>query len=298
MAVDLLGNFWVGDSLHFGALNKPFWARLTAYDGSTFYAWEEWVAKDSATFQVLNGGRTGTVTINPAFVPNGTVIALTSIVQLQRAYFHPTNQWVYAVLGTASTGGAGFNLTVEDSSGGTVIANVTTIITVTGDFNLTNPSAGHAQIAKRFSGFKAALSADVSIPDTVGATLNQWTVGGSAYLFDTDSYYVNTSTFHLPFVGYYEVIINLGWEPSATGGRVVLGLHDVGGNQVIAHWMAGATTGSYLYQSQHVSGIFYSSAILKTFQVFAVQDSGGPLNVYGGILLPMPTTLIMTFLGY
>jgi hypothetical protein len=97
-----------------------------------YYGWEEWVPTTTASFQKLNGGRSGDSMLNPAYTPNGVVLALNSFAMLQRAYYDPTNDWIYIVTGVASTSGGAGTLTVSTTDPGTGDGNftVTTVTTL------------------------------------------------------------------------------------------------------------------------------------------------------------------------
>lgn len=105
------GNLYTGDATSLQAQNRKFWAQLTDYDGSKWYAWTEVQPTYGGTFVELPGGRSGKITptvVYPAFCAEQTVqvTIFTSVigatngtyVEMQRAYFDAgstTLQWVW-----------------------------------------------------------------------------------------------------------------------------------------------------------------------------------------------------------
>src|SRR5581483_1276506 len=123
------GGGWTGESTTVAALNKPFWAKILSFDSVKFYSWQEYVPTTTAAFAVVNGGRSGSVTVQPAFEANGNAITINSFVLLRQAYFDPVYSWVYVIVGTASTAGGSSSLTVENLDGTGVTTNTTNIKT-------------------------------------------------------------------------------------------------------------------------------------------------------------------------
>lgn len=107
-------------------LNREFWAKLTAYDGSKYYSWTEQIPVAPTTFVALDGPRSGTASQNPAYEANGATLTIPSFVKVQRAYFDATKDWVYVIVGVVGSAGAS-SLTVEDISEGPDITGVTEI---------------------------------------------------------------------------------------------------------------------------------------------------------------------------
>lgn len=103
--LELYGNLYTGDGTSQATINKPFWAKVTAYDGSKYYAWSEYVS-ENAVLVALPGGRFGTVTINPAWEPNGYLITVNSYVLLRRADFSPTYDWTYVAIAVSAPSGS------------------------------------------------------------------------------------------------------------------------------------------------------------------------------------------------
>lgn len=98
---EVQGGIWTGDQTSVQGLNKPFWAKLTAYDGTKFYAWTQYVPAPTASFAAygaVEGGKHGTLTINPAYEPNNATIGVPKYAWIQRAYYVPDNDWVYVVV--------------------------------------------------------------------------------------------------------------------------------------------------------------------------------------------------------
>ncbi len=136
MFAEVQGNAYVGDSLSYGPLNKPFLvyvnaARhvpITLANGATdvdviFYGWIEHQTLDTASTLELPGPREGRVwPLNPLtdeevaagetgiywplWEPNGVELQIYSYALIIRAYFDAKFSWVYMVLwasGTASS---------------------------------------------------------------------------------------------------------------------------------------------------------------------------------------------------
>ena len=126
---EVQGGVYVGDALSFPALNKPFWAQITAVSGG-LYTWSEQVpfSPTPVTFAPLPGGRFGSPTQNPAVTPNGEVLATPAFAKLERGFFDKNLGWVYVIidkLGGGSTSSA-TNAHLNDLSGGVNIAPGTT----------------------------------------------------------------------------------------------------------------------------------------------------------------------------
>lgn len=99
---EIQGGLFIGEGQSIPGLNKPFWAKITDFDGVKFYTWSEYYLIRISTdpeFIFLPGGRFGTITNNPAMDANGAVLELNSYVLLQRAYFDATYDWVYLTVG-------------------------------------------------------------------------------------------------------------------------------------------------------------------------------------------------------
>ncbi len=116
--------------------NVPFPVKLTDSDEATpaFYAWIEQYSLDTgyAGWNDLPGGRSGTLTVRPAFTPNDEIIDITDnpVVWIDRAYIDPdTGEWVYVVVGTTGSGSAGVPHTITVVTG--VTCNGDGTITVT-----------------------------------------------------------------------------------------------------------------------------------------------------------------------
>ena len=133
--------------------NLPFWAKLLSFDGSKFYSWVE-LTSEIGGFVDTDGGRFGTLTLNPAYEANGLGLKVPSIVLLKRGYFDSSTgmDWVYVVAGlsgSSSSGGGGGTspLTVADTHypTGILFNNVTLLeldtaaATLTGGLNSVPP---------------------------------------------------------------------------------------------------------------------------------------------------------------
>jgi hypothetical protein len=190
--------------------------------------------------------------------------------------------WVYRFLGGLSSSSA-LNIS-EDITG----ANVT--------LSKSQVTGGMSPTSVTFSGIMAGLSADITAVNNVGFTVNTWTTTGTGNLFDTDSYLNSADTFRLPFVGYYAVTVQLAWQPNAAGGRFCAVVLKVGGSELLANWLPGATSPD-LYQNELLTGTFYAATAPLDIQVIASQDSGGNLTLAGGVIFPCPTYCALTYLG-
>ncbi len=131
--------------------NTPFPVKLTDSDEGTpaFYAWTEQYSLDTgyAGWNDLPGGRSGTVTVRPAFTPNDEVIDITDepVVWIGRAYIDPdTGEWVYVIVGTTGSGGSA--LTVETVDGTTLVIPNVNLIKIGAHLTLASSGAGEATI--------------------------------------------------------------------------------------------------------------------------------------------------------
>jgi hypothetical protein len=106
---EVRGNLWTGDATTSAALDKPFWAILTAFDGDKYYAWTEVVPAhpNDGSFITNPGGRTGTLTTSPAIVATDDYAPINpgtatnnrfGLVMLKTAYFDNARDWVYVVV--------------------------------------------------------------------------------------------------------------------------------------------------------------------------------------------------------
>jgi hypothetical protein len=283
---DVTGSIWTGNANCLSALNLPFWAKLTAYDaGTKYYNWEEVIPEMTETFLIKVGGRFGSKTQNPVYTPNMEVLTIPSYAFLQRAYFDNTTlDWVYVVIGTASTGGAG---TLEDklSDGSYDHINTTVQTFYQPDFLLSN-SFGDVSVIKRNLYCTAALNPSTqSIANTTFTNLT-WSSG-----LDFAGFVVNATDFIFPQEGLYFIRLQVYWE-NGTGNRVCQIL-DV--PNVIAGNTNVAVGGGFAHQ--HECSALISNPAGATIRARVYQDSGGALNVSSPGIDYFNTNLTIVRLG-
>jgi hypothetical protein len=187
--LDVQGNLYTGDSVSLSAFNKPFWAQITSYDGSQYYAWTEVEPLPGGTFQNRDGGRTGTLTSNPAFEPNAGTVTLNSYVQLIRAYFDTARDWVY-VIRMNGTGVAGA-LTVKNTDAGAGDTNSTLSTSVT-TFDINQGSGLRGTLVTAGEVKIAAQDASFTHAGVINLTTQTLGAGNKVFQDNTVTHYGST----------------------------------------------------------------------------------------------------------
>lgn len=111
---DIESGLFTGESTTLPGLNKPFWARVTAFDGISAYSWHAIEPSGSGTqlqFTDVDGGRSGTATTCPLYAPNNEILPVPCSVLIRRAYFDASLDWVYVTVGAPAGSGANFSNT-------------------------------------------------------------------------------------------------------------------------------------------------------------------------------------------
>jgi len=168
---ELQGGVYTGDSSSGPVLNKPFWAQITDYDGTTkYYAWQE-VQPVAGGFVVSPGGASGDLNQNPAYAPNpaSTSIAINDYVLLRRSHYDPALDWVYvAVTNGAGAAGPpgppGPSVQVIDSTGTPNYPTVSKIVIDHDSLLLADDGLGNPKLFWQGHGARIALSLDTTIP--------------------------------------------------------------------------------------------------------------------------------------
>lgn len=149
---------------------------------------------------------------------------------------------------------------------------------VNANHNHSNAAGGGA--LSTFSGVKAVRTATQTIADSTNELLNF--SGTSEY--DTASFKTSGTTFTIPVAGYYEVLVNLIWEGSGTGRRVI----DIRKNDTTTNGTAGSSLGKVNPTPGHATP-YHMQAGAKgyfaqgdTIKVIVAQFSGGNLNTAAG----------------
>lgn len=124
---ELQGGTFSSNAQAVAGLNKPFWARITDYDGTKFYSWVqvEWIYEGATD---MEGGMAETFATGPARDPNGCFVPVGTVVLLQRASLDENLGWFYIIIaagaanvcdnslsgsGSGSGGGGGYWWCVE-----------------------------------------------------------------------------------------------------------------------------------------------------------------------------------------
>ncbi len=105
------GGLYAANAVNNTQLNAKFWAVITDYDSGTgLYGWTEQQGVSPLTFVDQDGGRSGSVTVAPAYEANGQVVDVGKFVEMKRAYFDDTLDWVFVFVAPgASTEAALFH---------------------------------------------------------------------------------------------------------------------------------------------------------------------------------------------
>lgn len=150
----------------------PFWAQLTAYDGTRYFAWHEVMPVSTTTFVTLDGGRSGTVTVDPAWLPNGGGTTLPTYVKLQLGHFDTSLQtWTYVVSG-GSGGGAALEIRSVDPNFGPTFPSPTILNIDQLDFNLQDFGDGNPWLRTKFHGARVIKTNSQLL--TADPTLVSW----------------------------------------------------------------------------------------------------------------------------
>ena len=179
---DQSGNLWRA-TWNNQVANLPFWAKLLSFDGSKFYSWEEVEPAPVASFIPIDGGRFGSLTLNPVYEINGLGLKTPAFVLIKRAYFDPGMDWVYAVVDLSASasinpGGLG-GLIVADSNYpfGVKFSNVnlieldTSFATLTGGLSPPPPSPPPGSSFSIYT-YLAAAAAGASSSSSPGYVTN------------------------------------------------------------------------------------------------------------------------------
>ena len=100
---DTHGGMFVGVDQSVPGMNLPFWAKITQFDGTKYYAWTEQYAT-GGTLNDLTGGRFGTTTKDPAINTNSTTMGVGTFVLLQQGYLDPILGWIFLMLNAFPSG--------------------------------------------------------------------------------------------------------------------------------------------------------------------------------------------------
>jgi hypothetical protein len=224
--------------------NVRFMAQLLEVDDN-LYSWQEMTSAGPigfANWVPLDGGRTGSLTINPAVEANGNNTPVDSIVPMRRYYLDATYDWVYVF-----DGDPGY----VNGSGGTVQAS-----------------------SVRYSGAKVYSSSTQSIADSTPELLIFTDAA-----WDTDSYWDGESTLRPNQDGiYYDVFATVGWSqmPTSASLRVTILVNNtVAASQeqyVPAGWSGAISVPA------HISDVEAGGPDTGKVQLLVYQNTGGALS--------------------